>query len=142
MSKVASIGERLYRKVVTPIYSEDRQFYDCGCIVHGADGGISVMFLRYKSTGGIVGRCKPSAEMAGWLKQYGRELKEYIRAKDERERKRLLKKKAFDFKFRMRPGVRSKNLSDYPTPVVGSEKTKNTNVGNGKGQRNLLTNEK
>ena len=142
MSNVASIGERLYRKVVTPVYSEDRQFYDCGCVVHGADGGISVMFLRYKSTGGIVGCCKPSQEMAGWLKQYGRELKEYIRAKDERERERLLRKKAFDFIFRMRPGVRSKNLSDNPTPVVGSEKTKNTNVGNSKGQRNLLTNEK
>lgn len=142
MSNVASIGERLYRKLVTPVYSEDRQFYDCGCVVHGADGGISVMFLRYKSTGGIVGRCKPSAEMAGWLKQYGRELKEYIRAKDKREQERLLRKKAFDFIFRMRPGVRSKNLSDYPTPVVGSEKTKNTNIGNGKGQRNLLTNEK
>lgn len=142
MSNVASIGERLYRKVVTPVYSEDRQFYDCGCVVHGESGAISIIFIRYKSAGGIVGRCKPSAEMAGWLKQYGRELKEYIRAKDERERKRLLKKKAFDFIFSKRPGVRSKNLSYYPTPVVGSEKTKNTNIGNGKGQRNLLTNEK
>lgn len=142
MSNVALIGERLYRKVVTPIYSEDRQFYDCGCVVHGEGGTISVIFIRYKSTGGIVGRCKPSAEMAGWLKQYGRDLKEYIRAKDERERERLLKKKAFDFIFGMRPGVRSKNLSDYPTPVVGSEKTKSANAGNCKGQRNLLTNEK
>jgi hypothetical protein len=127
---------------MTPVYSEDRQFYDCGCVVHGEDGTISVIFIRYKSTGGIVGRCKPSQEMAGWLKQYGRELKEYIRAKDERERERLSKGKAWNRKISMRPGVRSKNLSYYPPPGVGSEKTKRTNTGNGKGQRNLLTNEK
>lgn len=142
MSNVASIGKRLYRKVVTPVYSEDRQFYDCGCVVHGDSGAISIIFIRYKSTGGIVGRCKPSQEMAGWLKQYGRELKEYIRAKEERERERLLRKKAFDFIFGKRPVGRSKNLSYYPPPGVGSEKTKRTNTGNGKGQRNLLTNEK
>lgn len=142
MSNVASIGERLYRKVVTPIYSEDRQFYDCGCVVHGADGGISVMFLRYKSTGGIIGRCKPSQEMAGWLKQYGRDLKMYIQWKDERERERLNRRKAWDQKISIRPGVRSKNLPYFPLPGVGSEKMKSANVGNCKGQRNLLTNEK
>lgn len=94
MSNVASIGERLYRKVMTPVYSDDRQFYDCGCIVHGSDGAISVIFLRYKSTGGIVGRCKPSDEMTGWLKQYGRDLKMYIQGEDERERKRMSRGKA------------------------------------------------
>lgn len=78
MSNVESIGERLYRKVVTPEWSDDRQFYTCGCIVRGKGGAVSVIFLRYKSTGGIVGRCKPSAEMAGWLKQYGRELRQHI----------------------------------------------------------------
>lgn len=87
MSNVESIGARLYRRVVTPVYSEDRQFFTCGCVVHGADGAISVIFLRYKSTGGIVGRCKPSDEMAGWLKQYGHELKKYIQGVDERESK-------------------------------------------------------
>ena len=132
MSNVASIGEQLYRKVVTPVYSEDRQFYDCGCIVHGAAGAISVVFLRYKSTGGIVGRCKPSQEMAGWLKQYGRELKEYIRAEDERRVQ----------KFKHTSRLLRKNFVLSPPPGVGSEKTKSANDGNGKGQRNLLTNEK
>lgn len=93
MSNVESIGARLYRKVLTPVYSEDRQFYDCGCIVHGSGGAIRVVFFRYKSTGGIVGRCKPSDEMAGWLKQHGHELKEYIRGQDERERQRLGREK-------------------------------------------------
>lgn len=94
MSNVESIGERLYRKVVTPAYSDDRQFYTCGCIVRGTGGSVSVIFLRYKSTGGIVGRCKPSNEMAGWLKQFGRDLKMYIQGEDERERKRSSRGKA------------------------------------------------
>ena len=114
MSNVASIGERLYRKVVTPIYSEARKFYDCGCIVHGEDGGISVIFLRYKSTGGIVGRCKPSQEIAGLLKQYGRDLKNYIQWKDERLQERLCKGKALERKISIRSGVRSENLSTTP----------------------------
>lgn len=142
MSNVASIGERLYRKVVTPVYSEDRQFYDCGCIVHGKGGAISVIFVRYKSTGGIVGRCKPSDEMAGWLKQYGHELKEYIGGQDERERQRLGRGKHeiknFDHTFR-----RSlENFALSPPPGVGSEKRKSANAGNGKGERTQLTNEK
>lgn len=94
MSNVETIGERLFRKVMTPAYSADRQFFDCGCIVHGEGGAVSVIFVRYKSTGGIVGRCKPTDEVAGWLKQYGRDLKLYIQGEDERERKRLSRGKA------------------------------------------------
>lgn len=142
MSNVASIGERLYRKVVTPVYSEDRQFYDCGCIVHGKGGAISVIFLRYKNTGGIVGRCKPSDEMVGWLKQYGHELKEYIRGQEERERQRLGMEKHDVKSLSIRQDDRAKILPCHTPPGVGSEKRQSANTCNGKGERNLLTNEK
>ena len=93
MSNAETIGARLYRKVVTPVWSADRRHYTAGCIVHGEGGAVKVIFLRYETGKGIVGCCKPSDEMAGWLKQYGHELKEYIRGQDERERQRLGREK-------------------------------------------------
>ena len=93
MSNVASIGERLYRRVVEPVWSDDRRRYSAGCIVRGEGGAVKVVFLQYEIGRGIVGRCKPSAEMARWLKQYGHELKEYIRGQDERECQRLGREK-------------------------------------------------
>ena len=89
MSNVESIGERLYRRVITPVWSEDRRQYSCGCIVRGNGDAVKVMFLRYELGKGIVGRCKPSGQMAEWLKCYGRELKAYVLREDERERDRL-----------------------------------------------------
>ena len=42
----------------------------------------------------------------------------------------------------IRPDDRSKILPCHPPPGVGSEKRKSANVGNGKGERTQLTNEK
>ena len=84
MSNIASIGERLYRRVVTPEYSADRKSYTCGCIVHGDGGGVKVIFLRYENGKGLVGRYKPSEEMARYLKQYGHELREYVSKMERR----------------------------------------------------------
>ena len=116
MSDVESIGERLYRKVVTPIWSDDRRRYSAGCIVRGEGGAVKVVFYQYEIGRGCVGKCKPSAEMAGWLKQYGQELKRYVTQMDLR-------------------GSSSPRL-------VGTGKRKPHEAYNGQGERNQLTNEK
>lgn len=78
-----AIGERLYRKVVTAVWSDDRQSYTAGCIVHGENGSVTVRFYRYEIGKGIVGRCKPTDEMSQLIKQYGRDLKAYVNRQDE-----------------------------------------------------------
>jgi len=94
MSNAETIGARLYRKVVTPVWSADRRHYTAGCIVHGEGGAVKVIFLQYETGRGIVGRCKPSDEMAGWLKQYGRDLKDYIQEANRRECEKAERAKA------------------------------------------------
>ena len=115
MSNVETIGARLYRKVVTPVWSADRRHYTAGCIVHGEGGAVKVIFLQYETGRGIVGRCKPSDEMAGWLKQYGRDLKDYIQAREStRTRKGREGKSMRSKKSSIRPGVREKFSSCHP----------------------------
>ena len=114
MSNVASIGERLYRRVVEPVWSDDRRRYSAGCIVRGEGGAVKVIFLQYEIGRGIVGRCKPSAEMAGWLKQYGHELKEYIRGKMNASVKDWAGKSTRSKILSIRPDDRSKILPCRP----------------------------
>lgn len=79
----------MYRKVVTAVWSDDRQSYTAGCIVHGVNGSVTVRFYRYQVGKGVVGRCKPTDEMSQWLKQYGQELKAYVNRRDKLEASRL-----------------------------------------------------
>ena len=117
---VESIGARLYRKLTTPVYSEDGKFYVNGCIVRGEGGAVKVVFLRYEKGKGIVGRAKPSKEMAEWLKRYGRELKEFLNQID----------------------LQGGQVTDRPPRALGSSRRKILPTPNGRGKRNLLTNEK
>lgn len=84
MSRIASVGELVYDRIVTPVFSADRRSYTCGCIVHGKGHAVKVIFLKYEIGKGIVGRAKPSAEMAALLHDHGHDLKEYINDLDRR----------------------------------------------------------
>ena len=118
MSNAETIGARLYRKVVTPVWSADRRHYTAGCIVHGEGGAVKVIFLQYETGKGIVGRCKPSDEMAGWLKQYGRDLKDYIQAANWREREKAERAKHEVKKIEHTPR-RSRKIFVLPPPPGG-----------------------
>ncbi len=76
---------QLYRKVLTPVYSDDGKFYTAGCVIHGDGGAVKIVFLRYEDGKGIVGRCRPSAEMAALLKNHGQKLKAYLEKMEGRD---------------------------------------------------------
>ena len=82
MSEIESIGARLYREVTTPVYSADGRYYTCGCISRIDGTATKVIFFRYEVGRGIVGRCKPSDDLAAELEKYGRNLMEYIQKMD------------------------------------------------------------
>lgn len=110
MSDVEKIGERIYRKVVTPVYSDDRRYYTCGCVIRDGAGGVKVIFLKYEYGKGIIGRCRPSAELGGVLREYGAEFKRYVNQMD---------------RDRANDADRVINRVDkIPTRGIGSEKKK------------------
>lgn len=137
---VEAIGERLYRKVVTAVWSDDRQTYTGGCIVHGENGTVSVRFYRYQIGKGIVGRCKPTDEMSQLLKQYGRELKAYVNRQDEIAAEYIRRRSGAD--TCQHCGRVTNKVTNIGPPVSGSVKSNETKPCNAEGLRNRVTNEK